>query len=98
MSTSNKINAMALKTKINKIKYSGKYNPYLRPISHKQITTVEISPSSRGKTFFYKDSRNTVMLMLTNALVRQHKGAHGRKAWIPFMAFLKSINPNAYNV
>jgi len=60
--------------KINKIEYSEQYNPHFRPISHKQITTVEISPTGSGKTHFYRNSPNTVMLMPTNALVRQHKG------------------------
>ena len=61
-------------TKINKITYATKYNPHFRPISNQQITTVEISPTGSGKTHFYKNSPNTIMLMPTNALVRQHNG------------------------
>ncbi len=59
---------------ITKIEYSERYNPHFRPISNKQTTTVEISPTGSGKTHFYKDSPNTIMLMPTNALVRQHNG------------------------
>ena len=59
---------------ITKIEYSEPYNPHFRPISNKQITTVEISPTGSGKTYFYRNSPNTVMLMPTNALVRQNKG------------------------
>ncbi len=59
---------------ITKIEYSERYNPHFRPISNKQTTTVEISPTGSGKTHFYKDSPNTIMLMPTNALDQQHEG------------------------
>lgn len=60
--------------------YNALYNPHFRPISNKQIMTVEISPTGSGKTYFYKDTPNTIMLMPTNALVRQNDGmiSHSR--------------------
>jgi len=65
--TSNELN-------ITKIEYSTKYNLNFRPISNEQITTVEISPTGSGKTYFYENSPNTIMLMPTTAMVRQKKG------------------------
>jgi len=65
--TSNELN-------ITKVEYSTKHNENFRPISNEQVTTVEISPTGSGKTHFYKNSPNTIMLMPTNALVRQHDG------------------------
>jgi len=59
---------------ITKKHYSEKYNPHFRPISHQQITTVEISPTGSGKTNFYKNESNTIMLMPTNTMVRQNGG------------------------
>ena len=56
------------------ISYTTKYNLNLRPISNTQITTVEISPTGSGKTEFYKNSPYTIMLMPTNALVKQNHG------------------------
>ena len=59
---------------IKQIEYKGKYNPYLRPITNDKVTTVEISPTGSGKTYQYKDSAYTIMLMPTNAMVREHGG------------------------
>lgn len=67
---------------INKIPYSVPYkpntsigyNPHFRPISNQQITTVEISPTGSGKTHAYKATPNTIMLMPTNLMVREHSG------------------------
>jgi predicted ATP-dependent Lon-type protease len=55
---------------VNIIEYSSQYNPHFRPISNDQIITVEISPTGSGKSYFYKDSPNTIMLMPTNTMVR----------------------------
>lgn len=59
---------------MNHIHYTGKYNPHFRPVSNQEIFTVEMSPTGSGKTYFYRDSPNTIMLMPTNALVRQNGG------------------------
>jgi len=57
-----------------KVEYSTQYNDKFRPISNEAIVTVEISPTGSGKTRYYRDSPNTLMLMPTNALVRQNGG------------------------
>lgn len=59
---------------INKLEYTEKYNPYFRAVTNQKIITVEISPTGSGKTHFYKNSKNTIMLMPTNAMIREHNG------------------------
>ena len=59
---------------IESIRYNTPYNTLFRPITNTQITTVEISPTGSGKSYFYKDSPYTIMLMPTNSLVRQNGG------------------------
>lgn len=59
---------------IKNITYNGQYNTQFRPITNTPITTVEVSPTGSGKTYFYKDSPNTIMLMPTNTLVKDHNG------------------------
>ena len=59
---------------IKKVTYDTIYNEQLRPITGEQIITVEISPTGSGKTHFYRNSMNTIMLLPTNALVQQCKG------------------------
>ncbi len=59
---------------ITTVEYSTKYNTHLRPITNKQITTTEISPTGSGKNHFYEDSPMTIMIMPTNAMVIQNKG------------------------
>lgn len=54
--------------------YEGTYNSHFRPLSYEPIITVEISPTGSGKTYFYKNAHHTIMLMPTNALVRQNGG------------------------
>lgn len=56
------------------VEYITEYNELLRPITNKQIITVEISPTGSGKNTFYKNSTNTIILVPTNAIVRQHNG------------------------
>lgn len=59
---------------VENIRYDTPYNTLFRPITNTQITTVEISPTGSGKTYFYKNSPYTIMLMPTNSLVRQNGG------------------------
>ena len=74
---------------IEDIYYEGNYNPHFRPVTYEEIITVEISPTGSGKTYFYKDAHHTIMLMPTNALVRQNDGmistanarANERSSW-----------------
>lgn len=61
------------------VEYSTQYNEQFRAITNKQITTVEISPTGSGKTHFYKNSPYTIMLMPTNAMVREHAGMLSEK-------------------
>lgn len=56
------------------IEYSTEYNTQFRAVSNTPIVTVEISPTGSGKTYYYKESANTIMLMPTNALVIQNGG------------------------
>jgi hypothetical protein len=56
------------------IEYDEQYNNSFRPISNKPILTVEISPTGSGKSTFYKNSPNTIMLMPSNAMVLQNDG------------------------
>lgn len=54
--------------------YDEQYNTKFRPISNKPILTVEISPTGSGKSTFYKNSPNTIMLMPSNSMVLQNDG------------------------
>ena len=56
------------------IEYDGQYNTKFRAISNKPILTVEISPTGSGKSTFYKNSPNTIMLMPSNSMVLQNNG------------------------
>lgn len=56
------------------IEYDEQYNTKFRPISNKPILTVEISPTGSGKSTFYKNSPNTIMLMPSNSMVLQNNG------------------------
>lgn len=63
------------------IEYDTKYNQKLRAVTDQQITTVEISPTGSGKSHFYKNSPNTLMLMPSNSMVIQNGGVvSGKKA------------------
>lgn len=64
---------------IKNVNYDTAYNEKLRPITGEQIITVEISPTGSGKTHFYKNSENTIMLFPTNALVQQYNGLLANK-------------------
>lgn len=60
--------------KQTEVEYSTLYNDKFRPITNEQIITVEISPTGSGKTYFYRNEKNTIMLFPTNALVRENGG------------------------
>jgi len=64
---------------ITTVTYDTQYNEKLRPITGEQITTVEISPTGSGKSHFYRNSANTIMLFPTNALVQQYNGLMANK-------------------
>ena len=67
--------SQALKNTTHKIvEYDTQYNENFRPITDTKITTVEISPTGSGKSHFYKDSLNTLMLMPSNSMVIQNGG------------------------
>lgn len=65
---------MSKQLDINIIEYDTKYNKHFREVSDSKITTVEISGTGSGKTYFYRNSPNTIMLLPTNAMVREHNG------------------------
>lgn len=56
------------------IEYDEQYNNSFRQISNKPILTVEISPTGSGKSTFYENSPNTIMLMPSNSMVLQNDG------------------------
>lgn len=62
------------KIKYEIIEYDTQFNEKFRAITGTQITTVEISPTGSGKSRFYNDSPNTLMLMPSNAMVIQNGG------------------------
>jgi hypothetical protein len=64
---------------ITTVTYDTQYNEKLRPITGKQITTVEISPTGSGKSHFYRNSADTIMLFPTNSLVQQYNGLMANK-------------------
>ncbi len=75
----NKMYESAVSNAFNNIKqqvteYDEQYNTKFRPISNKPILTVEISPTGSGKSTFYKNSPNTIMLMPSNSMVLQNDG------------------------
>lgn len=59
---------------LNIIEYDTPFNNKFRPISNKQITTVEISPTGSGKNRAYENEPNTLMLMPSNSMVVQNNG------------------------
>lgn len=62
------------KIKYEIIEYDTQFNEKFRAITGTQITTVEISPTGSGKSRFYNDSPNTLMLMPSNSMVIQNGG------------------------